>query len=846
MAAPGNTSARSRSTAPYRPLFLDRSGDLRPSVERELNSISNALTGTQNEIDNRYTKKEVDDKITSGVAGVSTFAGRGGAVVPVVGDYSAFYELKGSGGGSYTLPAATASVRGGIRVGSGLTITGDVLSATGGGTPVDAYTKTESDAKYETKTDATTALALKADKTTTYTKTETDAAITAAVPAPYTLPVATASVLGGVKQGTNITIAADGTISSTASGGGGGDVTAAGNNIFTGLNEFQNITHIPTDPQKGIRDKVNDYNIIAASTGGIVQIGNIHAPTIINSSELQLGSKPITGVADPTNAQDAATKAYVDANSSDVTLAGDNAFTGINTVRNVDYSTANASQIANIGSAFKLLGDYIGLHYLVDATNIYDFSDTARYVETGLFGGVGQYFTNTPPAVSVDATDECQLMCTNFGTKIVQTFLNTVKGRVVTRTVDFTDNTATAWVLIGDGQGSGGGVTVPDTFTDMDTNTATGWFRTSLTTGTGVTASLKAIVPSANGDEAIVNHIQHADFAYQTAYIGGPGATNAAVGTYYYFRVKPDSNPWVAWQKMSSSGAITSINVGAHDFPITADSVTIDNTAGTGSILKAHDTRVTGNGTKPGVLRLGGIDATSELNIGIHDTVPGEVIVNRSTGVTGWNWNQTNLTGIQNFDANNGTYRFREGSDVTHVRQLDAANNPNGLNGGTFRSNLQNNGYGAVRAGMGFYVSVGTDAVRNGVLFVETDNGTGGKQWVFRQSDGVFTSPGQVVANGIILTSDRDEKENITKIETPLDKIDKISGYTYNMKHDGRESGGVIAQEVQEILPGLVHENPTDQHLMLDYQGVIGLLVESVKELKAQVESLQSQLNKEI
>ncbi|EAW2493058.1 tail fiber domain-containing protein [Salmonella enterica subsp. enterica] len=119
--------------------------------------------------------------------------------------------------------------------------------------------------------------------------------------------------------------------------------------------------------------------------------------------------------------------------------------------------------------------------------------------------------------------------------------------------------------------------------------------------------------------------------------------------------------------------------------------------------------------------------------------------------------------------------------------------------------------------------------------------------------DGSMTIPGRcdvsgdftasrVFASGQLLGSDRELKDDIEPIADALGKIDHLSGYTYILKADGRKSAGVIAQELQEVLPDVVHPHPLHGHLTVEYSGVIALLVESVKALKAQNEDLQAQI----
>ncbi|MEL4402208.1 tail fiber domain-containing protein [Shewanella algae] len=84
--------------------------------------------------------------------------------------------------------------------------------------------------------------------------------------------------------------------------------------------------------------------------------------------------------------------------------------------------------------------------------------------------------------------------------------------------------------------------------------------------------------------------------------------------------------------------------------------------------------------------------------------------------------------------------------------------------------------------------------------------------------------------------SDIRVKSNIEKIDNALDKIVQISGYTYNRTDlDDTETrhSGVIAQEVQKILPEVVSEisdGNDGTHLSVNYSGLIPLLIEGIKE----------------
>ena len=100
---------------------------------------------------------------------------------------------------------------------------------------------------------------------------------------------------------------------------------------------------------------------------------------------------------------------------------------------------------------------------------------------------------------------------------------------------------------------------------------------------------------------------------------------------------------------------------------------------------------------------------------------------------------------------------------------------------------------------------------------------------------------GAIVAAGDITAfSDVRLKENISTIENALDKVDNLRGVNYNMKDSDDAKIGVVAQEVEEILPQVVHTSDDEmQTKSVDYGKLCAVLIEAVKELKKEVEELK-------
>lgn len=113
---------------------------------------------------------------------------------------------------------------------------------------------------------------------------------------------------------------------------------------------------------------------------------------------------------------------------------------------------------------------------------------------------------------------------------------------------------------------------------------------------------------------------------------------------------------------------------------------------------------------------------------------------------------------------------------------------------------------------------------------------------LLRVSAGTITVDGDMnVTGNVDSASDINLKENIEVISDATAKVEALRGVTYTWKESGKASGGIIAQEVEAVLPELVQDNGT--HLSVQYNGLIGLLIESNKELAARLAALEAKMN---
>lgn len=102
---------------------------------------------------------------------------------------------------------------------------------------------------------------------------------------------------------------------------------------------------------------------------------------------------------------------------------------------------------------------------------------------------------------------------------------------------------------------------------------------------------------------------------------------------------------------------------------------------------------------------------------------------------------------------------------------------------------------------------------------------------------GLFS--GTVTCQDLISLSDIKLKDDVKTVEGALSNVNSIRGVTFEWKRDGTKGTGVIAQEVEKVLPDLVLGSDETQK-SVNYNGLIGVLIEAVKELSREVEELKN------
>ena len=208
--------------------------------------------------------------------------------------------------------------------------------------------------------------------------------------------------------------------------------------------------------------------------------------------------------------------------------------------------------------------------------------------------------------------------------------------------------------------------------------------------------------------------------------------------------------------------------------------------------------------------------------------------------------------GAQKWTVNNSgnmscTGTFTAGGIITGTQlRCDAANNAIFASGSTTPNVVHRND------GSNYYILL-TNAVAgyseayNALrpLYINVSNGrlysNNGQTFA-----GGMTVTGAITASGNITgASDKRLKENVETIPDALSKVQQMRGVHFDWKESGEASTGVIAQELQQIAPELVHESDNDDKtLSVGYMNLTAYLIEAVKELSAKVEYLEAKLEK--
>lgn len=277
----------------------------------------------------------------------------------------------------------------------------------------------------------------------------------------------------------------------------------------------------------------------------------------------------------------------------------------------------------------------------------------------------------------------------------------------------------------------------------------------------------------------------------------------------------------------------------------------------TGSRLKTTSLWVTGDAAVNGVLTVDGRARFNQefivsTSVNVQNTGNSHLVFRKADGTEkGLIWaDDPGNVSIRAGGGSGPTWNFWESGSCQFP---GAISNFNGVNSTT---NYPGGGIGAYlntagltsRFSNGAYVSLYfQEYVGNYHQAILNVNGYGQDNSFYFRAGGDFICTRNGSFDNVEIRSDRRAKSDIKVIENALEKVETLSGNTYELHNTSggtTRSAGLIAQEVQEVLPEAVtQDNEEDGGLLrLNYNSVIALLVESVKELSAEVKGLKAEI----
>jgi len=261
-----------------------------------------------------------------------------------------------------------------------------------------------------------------------------------------------------------------------------------------------------------------------------------------------------------------------------------------------------------------------------------------------------------------------------------------------------------------------------------------------------------------------------------------------------------------------STGALD-INAGTVNIKDEASSETMASFVSDGAVTLNHDN------TARLATTSAGIDVTGTLAVSGTSAFTGKITSNNGIDIDNINIDGTTIalsSGDLTLDAAGDIILDADGADITLKD-----------GGTTFGSFVQSSNNFEIH-------SSGSD---NDILFKGSDGGSGITALTLDMSAaGAATFNSSVTAGGDVTAfSDMRIKHDIETIEGALAKVSDMRG-VYFKRNNGEAGTGVIAQEIENILPEVVKDG---EYKSVAYGNMVGILIEAIKELKAEVEKLK-------
>jgi len=251
----------------------------------------------------------------------------------------------------------------------------------------------------------------------------------------------------------------------------------------------------------------------------------------------------------------------------------------------------------------------------------------------------------------------------------------------------------------------------------------------------------------------------------------------------------------------------------------------------------------------------GNVDIGGSLDVGDNITCTGDGVNSGIITATKFVGDGTSLTlpaqtFIWSSESNNIDIYYDQGSVRIGNGSLDPELILQGVNGTT---RIQNSGnfLELVSGNKTFMRNSLTDGdvyIGNSSIIVDVSEqkvgiGTGTLPTETLEVGGDSLFSGDITVTGdVVSTSDISLKENIEVILNPIEKVKELSGYTFNRIGQDKRTIGLMAQDVEKVLPEAVSSNNGIKSLA--YGNLVALLVETVKEQQKQIDELREKIDK--
>jgi hypothetical protein len=192
-----------------------------------------------------------------------------------------------------------------------------------------------------------------------------------------------------------------------------------------------------------------------------------------------------------------------------------------------------------------------------------------------------------------------------------------------------------------------------------------------------------------------------------------------------------------------------------------------------------------------------------------------------------------------------GSSSFIANSTAVVIADPLTANGTTGTSGQVLTSNgTTGSPYWANTTGGGStaFNDVSTNDVRY-VLFANQTSGTISNAYV--SSSKLQYNPSTGTLTSVVITSSSDErmKQNVETIYNSNDVLNSLRGVSFERKDSGKKDYGVIAQEIEKVIPEIVHTD-SDGYKSVSYNSIIGFLIEGLKNQNDKINNLENLVNK--